>query len=152
MTDIVAGSIPEDSERCVDVWIQALRQRDGDVEAGSVAERMRTLFDGPVIRFALTGEPLAGFALTTPKAGTETTAVLERIAVLPSSAGRGYGRALLRDAMRSSGDAGFSAIELAVRRGNAAVRLYEGEGFEPVSEPVPHPLGGEPMITYSRRI
>jgi ribosomal protein S18 acetylase RimI-like enzyme len=150
MTDIVAGSIPEDIERCVDVWVRALRHRDGDVDSDSTAERMRTLFDGPVIRFALTAEPLAGFALTTPKTGEETTAMLERIAVLPSSAGRGHGRALLRDAIQSSRDAGFARIELAVRRGNAAVRLYEAEGFASISGPIPHPLGGEPMITYSR--
>lgn len=150
MTDIVVGDIPEDIDRCVDVWIHALRHRDGDVDARVVAERMRKLFDGPVLRFALTGQPLAGFALTTPKTHDETTAVLERIAVLPSSAGQGHGRALLRDAIRYSTDAGFSSLELAVRRGNAAIRLYEAEGFAAVSEPVPHPLGGEPMITYRR--
>ncbi|MFJ6531381.1 GNAT family N-acetyltransferase [Microbacterium sp. NPDC091662] len=150
MTDIVAGGIPEDIDRCIEVWIHALRDRDGDVDSRSVADRMRRLFDGPVLRFALTGERLAGFALTTPKTNDETTAVLERLAVLPSSAGQGHGRALLRDAIRYSSDAGFVSIELAVRRGNAAIRLYESEGFAPVSTPVPHPLGGEPMITYRR--
>lgn len=150
MADIVAGSIPEDIERCVDVWIHALRHRDGDVDSGPVAERMRKLLDGPVLRFALTGEPLAGFALTIPKKNDETTAVLERIAVLPSSVGQGHGRALLRDAIRCSTEAGFCSIELAVRRGNAAIRLYEAAGFAAVSAPAPHPLGGEPMITYRR--
>lgn len=150
MTDIVAGSVPEDIAKCLDVWEQALRHRDGDVDAETVAERMRTLFDGPLIRFALTGAPLVGFALTAPKSGDATVAVLERIAVLPASSGQGTGRALLQDAVQASKDAGFSTIELAVRRGNPAIRFYEGEGFEPISGPVPHPLGGEPMITYSR--
>ncbi|MBT2486196.1 MULTISPECIES: N-acetyltransferase [unclassified Microbacterium] len=113
---------------------------------------MKSLFDGPVIRFALSGKPLAGFALTTPKPGDGTSALLERIAVLPEATGQGTGRALLRDAVQSSKGAGCSTIELAVRRGNAAIRLYETEGFEAVSGPVPHPLGGEPMITYSRHL
>ena len=150
MPDIVAGDIPDDIERCVDVWFHALRHRDGDVDSRSIADRMRKLFDGHVLRFALTGEPLAGFALTTPKTHDETTAVLERIAVMPSSAGQGHGRALLRDAIQYSTGAGFFSLELAVRRGNAAIPLYESEGFAAVSEPVPHPLGGEPMITYRR--
>ncbi|MFK0241530.1 GNAT family N-acetyltransferase [Microbacterium sp. NPDC090281] len=88
--------------------------------------------------------------MTAPKSGDATVAVLERIAVLPASSGLGTGRALLQDAVQASKDAGFSTIELAVRQGNPAIRFYEGEGFEPISGPGPHPLGGEPMITYSR--
>ncbi len=148
MTDITAGTT-DDIARCVDLWVEALRYRDGEVDAAAVAARMRKLFDGPLLRFALAGEPLAGFALTAPKSGDETTAVLERIAVLPASSGKGMGRALLKDAIRASKDAGYSTVELAVRRGNPAVRLYELQGFRPVSGPVPHPLGGEPMITFS---
>ena len=148
MTDITAGTA-EDIARCVDLWVQALRHRDGEVDADAVAARMRTLFDGPLIRFALAGEPLAGFALTAPKSGDETTAVLERIAVVPASSGMGIGRALLKDAILASKNAGCSTIELAVRRGNPAIRLYEQQGFRPVSGPIPHPLGGEPMITFS---
>lgn len=148
MTDIALGTT-EDIERCVDLWVQALRHRDGEVAAEAVGARMHKLFDGPLLRFALAGEPLAGFALTAPKSGDETVAVLERIAVLPASSGKGIGRALLKDAMLASKDAQYDTIELAVRRGNPAIRLYEQQGFRPVSGPVPHPLGGEPMITFS---
>lgn len=152
MAEIVAGNVPEDIERCVDVCIAALRHRDGVVDTGPVAERMRRVLERPIIRFALMGESLMGFAVTAPKPGEATTAVLERIAVMPSFAGEGRGRALLRDAMLSSREAGFSTIELGVRRGNDAVRLYEGEGFAIASGVMPHPLGGEPMLTLSRHL
>lgn len=55
MAEIVAGNVPEDIERCVDVWIAALRHRDGVVDSGPVAERMRRVFERPIIRFALLG-------------------------------------------------------------------------------------------------
>lgn len=149
---IVPGRIPEDIDRCVDLWVDALRARDGNVEAAAVAERTKEVFRRPFIRFAVAEEPLVGFAVTAPKEADARTAVLERIAVRPDAAGRGTGRALLSDAIDASRAAGFETMELGVRRGNAAVRLYEAAGFRPVSAPIPHPLGGEPMVTFRREL
>lgn len=147
VTAFIRGRVPEDVERCVDLWISALRHRDGHVDEAPVSERTREVFGGGLIRFAITDGPvLNGFAVTVPR--TDETAVLERIAVRPSLAGQGIGRALLLDAITSSREGGYSALELAVRRGNPAVLLYESLDFRRASEPIAHPLGGEPMITY----
>lgn len=148
MVDVVRGAIPDDIERCIELWVEALLDRDGSVDPLPVADRMRRLFDGPITRFALAGDPVDGFAVTAPKPGDPAVTVLERIAVRPASAGQGVGRLLLEDAIRSARSAGFTTMELAVRTGNGAVRLYEKAGFRSASDPVPHPLGGEPMVTY----
>ena len=149
---IAPGRVPEDIDPCVEIWIEALRARDGHVDGAAVAERTRAVFRRPLVRFAVAEQPLIGFAVTASKDAAERTTVLERLAVRPSVAGQGIGRALLSDAVDSARAARFETMELAVRRGNAAVRLYEAAGFRPVSAPVPHPLGGEPMITFRRQL
>lgn len=148
MVMIATGLIPDDIDRCIDLWVDALRHRDGFADAHALAERMRHHFDSTVVRFALSGQPLAGFALTVARDDGSRTAVLERIAVRPQSAGLGIGRALLADAIGSAKAAGYVSLELAVRTGNTAVHLYEKAGFLPASVPVPHELGGQPMVTY----
>lgn len=147
VTPLVRGRVPEDVEQCVGLWIRALRHRDGHVDEGPVSDRTRAVFGGVLLRFTITEGPmLNGFAVTVPR--TAETAVLERIAVRPGLTRRGIGRALLLDAIASSREAGCTALELAVRRGNPAALLYESLGFRRASEPIAHPLGGEPMITY----
>lgn len=183
MVVIGEGVVPDDVERCIDLWVEAVRARDGVVDPAPVSERARRVFAGPLVRFAVatkstnvssaSGEArapaaidraplfdftapdvrnppsLIGFAVTVASTDAERTARLERIAVHPTATGRGAGRLLLDDAIASARDAGCVAIELAVRTGNRAVRMYAAAGFRPVSDPVPHPLGGEPMVTYS---
>ena len=150
---LAEGLVPDDVEPCVALWVDAVRARDGEVDAPRVSERMLRVFDRPPVRFAVGREEetpgaLRGFAVTVPHPSSPRTAVLERIAVSSDMAGRGLGRLLLTDAVDASRARGFSSIELAVRAGNAAVRLYEAAGFRPVSAPEPHPLGGAPMTRY----
>lgn len=53
------------------------------------------------------------------------------VAVLPSLRGRGYASALLEDALELATRAGATFAVLEVRPSNAAaIRLYEGHGFE----------------------
>ena len=149
---IVSGTLPDDVDRCVQLWVRALLARDGEVDSHAVGERTRGVFGRPLIRFAIVDHPFSGFAVTVGKVGEPMTAVLERIAVAPGKTGQGIGRALLTDAIDSSRRRGRSAMELAVRRGNPAVRLYEALGFRATSGPADHPLGGEPMITFRRSL
>lgn len=155
MVLIAEGQVPEDVEPCVELWVAALRDRDGKVDVEPVSARTRGVFAGPVVRFAVAraadgGSAPEGFAVTVPHAEEPPVAVLERIAVAPGAGGRGIGRALLMDALDASRSAGFDAVELGVRVGNPAVRLYEAAGFRAVGSPEPHPLGGAPMVRYRR--
>ena len=148
---IRAGASNE-RDYCVALWLEALRERDGQVQGVEVAARVRAKFDSPVVRFAVVDEPPIAFALTVDAGRSERRiALLELLAVAPSQAGRGLGRALLADAMREASRLNFSAIELRVREGNhRAAALYASAGFVPRGEPVPHPLGGPPMLEYTR--
>lgn len=148
MIAIAAGRVPGDVQRCVELWLTAVRHRDGSVDAPSVSKRIREAFERPIVRFALADPPLAGFALTIHRTDEPHTAVLERIAVDPAAGHRGIGRALLEDAIRAAHLGGCSALELDVRTGNhRAIRFYEAAGFVAVGAPAPHPLGGDPMLT-----
>lgn len=153
MVQIADGRIPSDVEPCIELWVEALRERDGRVEVEPVSARTRSVFAGGVARFAVArgttaGSTPEGFVVTVPHPKDPAVAILERIAVAPGAAGRGIGSALLADALDASRAAGFSAVELGVRVGNPAVRLYEAAGFRAVGSPEPHPLGGAPMVRY----
>ena len=150
---IRAGTFNE-RDACVDLWLEALRDRDGQDQGSEVAARVRAKFESPEVRFAIVDEPPIAFALTVdPGRSKPRIALLELLAVAPSHAGRGLGRALLADAMRVATEHGFSAIELRMREGNRrAEALYVSAGFLPRGEPAPHPLGGPPMIEYTREL
>ncbi|MCU1423595.1 MAG: hypothetical protein JWN36_3246, partial [Microbacteriaceae bacterium] len=120
--------------------------RDGSQAPEGTAERARSYFEGPRLRFAVAGEPRhpSGFALT----GAD--GVLKLLAVSPERARRGIGHALLADAIVAATNAGLERLLLDVRVGNApAVALYESFGFHPAGDPRPHPLGGAPIQRYT---
>jgi ribosomal protein S18 acetylase RimI-like enzyme len=77
---------------------------------------------------------LAGFAVT---GVGSTLAYLQRVAVDPPFQGLGIGRSLVRASARWASRAGASAIMLNTPVGNdAAMALYESEGFEALDEPL----------------
>jgi len=158
--DIRAGT-DNDREACVELWCAAVEARDGQVDAPAVTARARDKFEHPLVRFAMVDEttvhgtrPVA-FALTVELGDQahKRVAMLELLAVAPGDAGRGLGRMLLTDAIQSAADLGYPTIELLVREGNTrAQRLYTAAGFEPMGDPEPHPLGGPPMVRYTREL
>jgi ribosomal protein S18 acetylase RimI-like enzyme len=154
-------------EACVDLWIRALTARDGVEPVEGVVPRTRGKFEHPPIRFALVGEQAnpSGFALTTrlSEASSEAgerdgadaphTAYLELLAINPTAAGAGLGRALVRDAIASASAANCRSMMLHVRIDNMrAIRLYESEGFEFHGEAQEHELAGALMIEMRREI
>ena len=171
--DIRAGS-DNDRQACVELWCAALKARDGQVDAAAVTARARDKFTHPIVRFAVVDETTAhgtgpvAFALTVDLGGRalggrafgdralgdragSRAATFELLAVAPDESGRGLGRALLTDAIQSAADLGYASIELLVRDGNSRAQgLYTAAGFEPFGEPEPHPLGGPPMVRYTR--
>ena len=161
--DIRAGS-DNDRQACVELWCAALKARDGQVDAAAVTARARDKFTHPIVRFAVVDETTAhgtgpvAFALTVDLGGRalgdrtgSRAATFELLAVAPEESGRGLGRALLTDAIQSAADLGYASIELLVRDGNSRAQgLYTAAGFEPFGEPEPHPLGGPPMVRYTR--
>lgn len=80
------------------------------------------------------GGGLAGFAVT----GVGVTiAYLQRLAVEPSSQGRGIGRSLVRSSARWASREGARSLMLNTQLDNLpAIRLYETEGFSVLSEPL----------------
>ena len=166
--DIRAGS-DNDRQACVELWCAALKARDGQVDAAAVTARARDKFTHPIVRFAVVDETTAhgtgpvAFALTVDVGGRalgdralsdragSRAATFELLAVAPEESGRGLGRALLTDAIQSAADLGYATIELLVRDGNTRAQgLYTAAGFGPFGEPEPHPLGGPPMVRYTR--
>lgn len=148
-----AGRVPEDVERCADIWVRALRARDGQVDAEVMAERVREAFRGPIVRFAMATGPRPGFALIESIAERPGAALLHYLAVDPDRPGRGVGLALLEDGARHAAQAGFSLLVLEVRTANErAIALYERFGFVPFGTPAPHPTAGYPMQSYELRL
>ncbi|MGA1835409.1 GNAT family N-acetyltransferase [Herbiconiux sp. 11R-BC] len=154
---IIRAGASDERDACVAVWLEALRARDEQDQGPEVATRAHAKFDRPLVRFAVAvagarDDPTA-FALT-EGAGIrsgERIAMLELLAVAPSDAGRGVGRALVVDAIDAAARLGCSTLELQVRAGNSrAEKLYSSLGFTPQGEPAPHPLGGPPMVAYAR--
>jgi ribosomal-protein-alanine N-acetyltransferase len=80
------------------------------------------------------GGGLAGFAIT----GVGVTiAYLQRLAVDPASQGRGIGRSLVRTSAKWAAREGARSLMLNTQLDNGpAIRLYETEGFEILSEPL----------------
>jgi ribosomal protein S18 acetylase RimI-like enzyme len=150
----MSGEREQDEAPCVQLWVTSIRHRDAGAGPGerAVAERARSKFTQPIVRFAVAREgDISGFALTVADSDRphDEAVVLELLAVEPRSAGAGIGRALLEDAISASRRAGFAAIRLSVRTGNRrAISLYEVAGFTREGAPLDHPLGGEPMVTY----
>ncbi len=77
---------------------------------------------------------LAGYAVT--GAGS-TLAYLQRVAVDPRFQGNGIGRSLIRASARWAKKSGATSIMLNTQVENeAAIRLYESEGYDTLDEPL----------------
>lgn len=152
---IIRAGASDEREACVSIWLDALRARDGAEQGPDVAARARAKFTRPIVRFAVAGPGPSAFALTVDT-GTDSSkrvAMFELLAVAPDDAGHGIGRALVADAIEAATKAGYSAMELSVRAGNdRAAKLYSSCGFTRQGDPVPHPLGGPPMLGYALRL
>ena len=146
--DIRAGVLGSDEDQCVGLWLDALVQRDGHVDALSVGARAHEKFTRQIVRFAVLGPGMNGFALTVD--GGEDVARLELLALAPHKFGQGGGRALMVDALLTAAQGGYTRFELDVREGNTrAIRLYESAGLRQIGLGRDHPLGGAPMLTMA---
>ena len=146
---IRAGLMPDDIEPCADLWVRAVEARDGTVDAPAMAQRVRSAFENPIVRFAVATSPRRGFALVESGRPNPTEALLHFLAVEPDGAGTGTGQALLADAVAHTAIAEFRSLTLEVRTNNArATTMYTHAGFVPFGAAVPHPLTGHPMQSY----
>jgi ribosomal protein S18 acetylase RimI-like enzyme len=146
---IRTGVVSDDVEMCVDIWVRSLESRDGAVDAQVMAERVRSAFLNPILRFAVATAPRVGFALVESGRPHPTEALLRFLAVDPDGEGSGIGRALLADAIDNTTIGGFRSLMLEVRTNNErAIELYTRAGFEPFGAAVPHPRAGYPMQPY----
>lgn len=144
-----AGVVPDDVERCAEIWVRAVEARDGTVDAEAMAERVRSAFRNPIVRFAVVDAPRNGFALLESGRADPAEALLHFLAVDPRGAEGGVGTALLADAMAHAQLGGFSSVRLEVRTNNVrAIEVYTRAGFVPLDGEIPHPLGGYPMQAY----
>jgi ribosomal protein S18 acetylase RimI-like enzyme len=159
---------PADADPCVDVWLAALRERDGHEPAPGTAERAATKLASPWVtargvRDATTpasgasGSPaprLLGFALVTePGSGHAAdpadAAYLSMLAVAPGHARRGLGGALLDAVVADARASGHARLVLhVVPQNEAAVRLYRSHGWRPDGELHRHPVLGLPVQSY----
>ena len=87
------GEIPADVEACAEIWVSALRARDGSVDAGPMAQRVRRSFELPIVRFAIADPPHRGFSLVEAGRTDPTEALLHYLAVDPATTQRGLARA-----------------------------------------------------------
>jgi ribosomal protein S18 acetylase RimI-like enzyme len=158
VTGVRNGYDSKDKEDCVALWLEAIAGRDGEVDAETVGAWATKKFSQEIVRFGVLGDEPMAFALTVASPSNvpdshDGSARIELLAVKPGTAGRGYGRMLLLDAIESARDAGYTRIDLEVRRGNAAaLALYTSAGFKPLGPPQEHPLGGEPMLTLAMNL
>lgn len=60
-----------DEQSCIELWIQALADRDGPIDVEVVALRARQKFNQRIVRFGKVGENVKGFALTVEKAADD---------------------------------------------------------------------------------
>ncbi|MBC9954006.1 GNAT family N-acetyltransferase [Leucobacter sp. cx-42] len=144
------GLVPQDVERSAEIWVSALRERDGSVDAPVMAQRVRDAFaEQGVVRFAVATAPRDGFALVETIPDEPTQAYLHYLAVDPAGTGGGVGSALLADAIQHAQAAGYASLKLEVKTTNdRAVGLYVKAGFVAAGEPTPHATAGYPMQSY----
>lgn len=143
------GVTPDDIELCADIWVRAIEFRDGTVDAQEMAQRVRSAFDNPIVRFAVATAPRSGFALVDAGRSDPAEALLHYLAVDPDGVGSGVGTALLDDAVEQARLRGFERVTLEVRTTNArALALYTRKGFAPFGEEIPHAVTGLPMRSY----
>lgn len=152
MVSIRAGA-PTDIEMCARLWVRAVEDRDGHVDAEARATRVHSAFTNPVLRFAVATDPAAGFALTEFGKPDSADALLHFLAVAPSGKGLGVGSALIRDAVDHAAAAGFTSLILETGADHTrAIGIYERAGFVACGAPVPHPVSGEPMQLFRLRL
>lgn len=146
---IRAGVMPNDIELCANIWVRALASRDGTVDAEAMAQRVRSAFKNPIVRFAVATSPRSGFALVESGRDEPGDAYLHYIAVDPDGVGTGVGTALLADSIAHTRLGGFTSLTLEVRATNIrAIAVYTRAGFIPFGTPVAHPLAHYPMQSY----
>lgn len=131
----------------MDLWTRLIAGRDGLNVVSEVADRVRSAFEQPIVRFAVVGSAPMGFALTITR--RQGIALLSRICVDPSVASRGHGARLVIDAVEHSYQAGMKRVDLDVRETNTrATALYTRMGFVAISEPWTYD-SGDRLVTYS---
>lgn len=148
VSSLVCAGSSHDIESCVDLWTRLIAARDGLTAVVEVAERARTAFEQPIVRFAVVGSAPVGFALTITR--QQSIALLSRICVDPSVTSRGHGAALVADAVGHARNAGMKRIDLDVREKNTrAIALYARAEFVAISAPWKYD-DGDRVVTYSR--
>jgi ribosomal protein S18 acetylase RimI-like enzyme len=153
--EIRDGKIDADREECIAIWLAAIEARDGRQPEFGIADRVRSMFDCSIVRFAVAGEPISGFCLTVEEdtPGESRAALLQLLASDPRNPTPGTGRRLLADSIAASRAAGYGFLRLEVRAGNdRAIDLYERAGFAADGSVREHPLGGAPLVSYWMRL
>ncbi|WP_433727305.1 GNAT family N-acetyltransferase [Actinoplanes sp. CA-051413] len=85
----------------------------------------------------------AGFAAVAPMAAHESTADIRYLAVRPRHWGGGVARQLMQALPGLLAAGGFAHGELDVYLDNPrAIKLYEGHGWRPYGDALPHPRSG----------
>ena len=157
MNDVpIRAGGPDDIERCLQIWTTACAARDGRAFPG-VADRARPKFDERIV-FLVAGDQgrVDGFVLATrPGTGMVTdpvdAAVVGLLAVDPASLGEGRGRALLRAVTAELAGRGHEqAVLHALVDNQAAITLYESEGWVPRGAAYEHSLLKRPTRTFAR--
>ncbi|WIB68041.1 GNAT family N-acetyltransferase [Curtobacterium sp. MCBD17_035] len=145
-----------EADACVDLWLAALTDRDGEDQGAPVRERARSKFALPGAELLVAtrtgdcgaGSEIVGFAVTSDRG--DAVVGLELFATRPDARGLGVGRALLERVLAEAEASGAVLVELESRVTNArAIAVYEAAGFRPEGDPVPHPLGGDPVVRYA---
>ncbi len=107
----------------------------------------RELREGVVWELVLNEEEPIGFYSVTP--GTEGSAKLNKLYLLPELHGRGRGQAMIERACATARHLGARELLLQVNKGNErALRAYERSGFRRVKEAVFDIGGGFVMDDY----
>lgn len=133
-----------------EVWAQATSARDGQAQvpplqlSRPIIQEVLDSSARSILLVAVEGhDRVVGFAVVAPVPEDETTAEVRYIGVHPDRWGRGVGRHLMAALPKQLGAAAFSHARLKVYVDNArAVALYEGLGWLPQHEPVPHAHSG----------
>ncbi len=95
---------------------------------------------------------IAAYALIETRRGSQLGR-LSSIAVSPAAAGRGTGRALLRDAEAAAAEAGCRRLRLEVRADNAAaIRLYGREGYALIGREPDYYEDGETALKFEKAL